>query len=166
MKKRTLNVFHILVLLCVVLLPITSHAESAKVVNRDGQYGKYENGVVYDEKTGLEWYAGPDKDTAWEEAKSWVESLSVAGGGWRMPGQSEVESLYQYNGDFGNWIRNKSSKGRNMTGLLEISSWGVWASDTKDSSLAWLFQFDTGTGSWYSRGESFGRGFAVRSKKK
>jgi len=32
---------------------------NTKVVGRDGSFIKYANGVVYDKKTGLEWYAGP-----------------------------------------------------------------------------------------------------------
>ena len=37
----------------------------------------YESGVVIDTETGLEWYVGPDRDTTWHEARSWVESLNV-----------------------------------------------------------------------------------------
>jgi hypothetical protein len=51
-------------------------------------------GVVKDTKTGLEWFAGPDKDTTWDEAKAWTESLSVDGGGWRMPTRDEVKGLH------------------------------------------------------------------------
>ena len=44
-----------------------------------------ENEVYYDKNTGLEWYTGPDRDTNWNEVKRWVENLTVADGGWRMP---------------------------------------------------------------------------------
>ena len=54
----------------------------------------YDNGIVRDTATGLEWVAGPDKDTPWEEAKTWVESLNI-GEGWRMPKMGELEGLYK-----------------------------------------------------------------------
>ena len=31
---------------------------------------KYPNGIIYDPKTGLEWYVGPDSDTTWDQARS------------------------------------------------------------------------------------------------
>ena len=65
-------------------------AEKAKVIAKDDQYVSYENGIVYDEKTNIEWVAGPDKGTTWDEAKQWVGSLTVAGGGWRMPTMDEL----------------------------------------------------------------------------
>jgi len=37
----------------------------AKETKRDGNFVAYDNGVVYDTRTGLEWFAGPDKDTNW-----------------------------------------------------------------------------------------------------
>jgi hypothetical protein len=43
---------------------------------------------------GLQWYVGPDKDTNWDEANAWVNSLSVGGGGWRMPTRAELNGLY------------------------------------------------------------------------
>ena len=39
-----------------------------QIVARDGHYEKYENGIVHDTLTELEWYAGPDKDTTWYQA--------------------------------------------------------------------------------------------------
>lgn len=66
-----------------------------RVVKRDKRFEKYANGVVYDTKTGLEWYTGPDEDTDWDEARSWVDNLDVADGGWRMPTSRELRKLYQ-----------------------------------------------------------------------
>jgi len=60
-------------------------SSTSNVIKRDGIYVAYANGIVKDTKTGLEWKVGPDKDMNWNEAKSWVESLNLDGGGWRMP---------------------------------------------------------------------------------
>jgi len=113
------------------------------------------NGIVMDKNTGLEWLAGPDRDTTWDKGKSWVENLTVAGGGWRMPTRKELKALYQ-----------KGAGTRNMTKLLKTTGWYVWSGETKDSSSAWVFGFGDGGEGWGSRnGSHHGRGFAVRSRR-
>ena len=67
----------------------------AKEVKRDGHFVLYDNGIVYDENTGLEWVAGPDKDTTYDEAVAWVSGCGIAGGGFRMPSRIELKSLYR-----------------------------------------------------------------------
>jgi len=124
-------------------------------VARDGKYCQYSTGVVKDISTGLEWYAGPDKNTNWYEAKSWVENLNVAGGGWRMPTRQELKTLYNRGGP------------HNMTALLQFNGWWVWSGETKGSSSAWSFNFYHGYVFWaLPRDKSNdGRGFAVRSRR-
>ena len=56
-------------------------SSTSNVIKRDGQYVAYANGIVRDTKAGLEWVAGPDKDTDWNEARSWVQSLNLDDGG-------------------------------------------------------------------------------------
>ena len=63
--------------------------------NISSRFITHDNGMVRDNKTGFEWVSGPDKDTSWDEAKSWVESLTVDGGGWRMPTIDELKTFYQ-----------------------------------------------------------------------
>ena len=122
---------------------------------RDSHFIGFPNGVVRDTKTGLEWMAGPDKDTTWNEAKQWVESHNVAGGGWRMPTIDELETLYE---------NGKGS--RNMTPLLKTTGWWVWSGETKDSSSARSFVFGYGGRFLDFRGTSTnGRAFAVRSRR-
>ena len=70
-----------------------------KEIGRDGTFVKYANGMIYDEKTNLEWYAGSDRNITWNEAKRWTESLNVDGGGWRMPTKKELKTLYK------RWVR-------------------------------------------------------------
>jgi hypothetical protein len=123
-------------------------------VGRDGVYIAYANGIVKDTRRGLEWVAGPDKDTNWDEAKRWVESLNVGGGGWRMPTVAELHGLYE---------EGKGS--RNMTPLLKTTGWWVWSGELKGSSAAWSFGFDFGDLRWDPRNRSDGsRAFAVRSR--
>jgi hypothetical protein len=106
-------------------------------------------------ETGLEWLSGPDKDTNWDDAKKWVENLTVAGGGWRMPTRQELKSLYK-----------KGAGERNMTPLLKTTGWWVWSGETKDSSSYWSVCFAIGSEAWYLRNLSTSsRGFAVRSRR-
>jgi len=122
------------------------------VIDFDGIFQLYAKGVVRDTKTGLEWMAGPDKDTTWDEAKQWVESLRVAGGGWRMPTIDELETLYE-----------KGKGSRNMTPLLKTTCSLVWSGDIRDSSSSRFFRFTDGARFWYPRDYSYVRAFAVRS---
>ncbi len=127
----------------------------AKEIDRDGTLIAYATGVVYDKKTDLEWIAGPDRDTTWYEAESWVENLNVAGGGWRMPTTAELKSLYK-----------KGAGSRNMTPLLKTTGWWVWSGETKGLSSAWTFKFINGYEGPNDRDNSYyRRGFAVRSRR-
>jgi len=135
----------------------TSFTDSeSKITGSDGTVIAYATGVVYDKKTGLEWVAGPDRNTTWNEARRWVESLNVTGSGWRMPTRAELKTLYK-----------KGAGSRNITPLLKMTGWFVWSDETKGSSSAWAFAFTFGHELWDARDYSGPtRGFAVRLKRK
>lgn len=126
-----------------------------KIIDKDGSYIAYDNGVVEDTRTKLEWVVGPDKNTDWNSAYSWTHLLQLAGGGWRMPTRSELKGLYQ---------RKKGS--RNMTPLLKTTGWYIWSNEKAGSSSAWLFDFDCGRGYRRLLGDAYDghRAFAVRSR--
>jgi len=112
--------------------------------------------VVKDRKTGLQWIAGPDRYTTWDEAKSWVENLNVSEGGWRMPTGKELRTLYK-----------KGAGERNMTPILKTTGWWVWSGETQYSSFAWGFSFYLGREYYIDRNSdsAAARGFAVRSRR-
>ena len=58
-------------LFLVLFLCLSFTLATQKEVGRDGVYVTYANGIVRDTKTGLEWKAGPDKNTNWDQARSW-----------------------------------------------------------------------------------------------
>ena len=116
------------------------------------QSENYQSGPdgVEDAKPGFEWVAGPDRDTTWVQARSWVQSLTVDGGGWHMPTMEELKTLYQQ-GD--------------ITVLANTTGSWVWSGETK-GSLARLFSFSYGLDKWTNRGYAErNRGFAVRPRK-
>ncbi|MBL7217051.1 MAG: caspase family protein [Desulfobacteraceae bacterium] len=126
-------------------------------VGRDDCFIAYANGLVKDTNTGLEWKTGPDQNTNWDEARSWVQSLNLDGGGWRMPTTDELQGLYK-----------KGMRSHNLTSLLLNTTYKylyVWSGETKGSSDARLFAFRRGLRHWLSRDDSFNlRAFAVRSR--
>lgn len=88
------------------------------------------DGIVFDTITGLEWVAGPDRDSNWEEACSWTENLKIRGGGWRLPTLKELSTLFY-----------KGQGSRNMPSLLKISGWWVWSGEARDTYSACAFGF-------------------------
>ena len=114
-------------------------------------------GVITDTKTGLQWYVGPDRDTNWNEAKSWAENLTVAGGGWRLPTLDELEGIYE---------KDKGSEYAHIDKVFWDKNtflW-IWSNKTEDSSSAWPFLFGSGRRGWGPRSDSRNfRAFAVRS---
>jgi len=141
-------------LFAVLFLCLSSTLAAQKEVGRDGVYMAYANGIVKDTKTGLEWKAGSDTDTTWDEARSWVQNLNLDGGGWRMPTTDELKTLYK-----------KGAGSQNMTPLLKTTGWWVWSGEPEGSSSARGFYFSSGDRHWSLRSHSYnGRAFAVRSR--
>jgi hypothetical protein len=120
-----------------------------------GRFIAYNNGIIWDKKTSFEWISGPDKDMTWDEAKSWVENLTVDGGGWRIPTIKELKTLYQ-----------EGVGPHNMTPLLKTTGGYIWSSEIKEgSSMAHGFLFDNIDEHWGFPSVFDKRAFAVRSRK-
>jgi hypothetical protein len=104
------------------------HSNKTTEAIDEDRFIAYNNGVVKDTKTGLEWYAGPDESTTWVGAKRLVASLNkdeFAGGGLRMPAKEELKTLYQ-----------EVVGTRNMTPLLKTTGQFVWSDKTEGSVWA------------------------------
>jgi len=137
--------------------------KDVRVIHEDRRFAAYNNGIVLDKKTGLEWYVGPDSDTTWNEAKSCIENLNrdeFLDGYWKMPTILELKTIYQ-----------DGVGRRNMTPLLKTTGWWVWSSEEKQGGLNRLLSsslhFRKCTEEWRPQVDSsfYGRAFAVRSKK-
>ena len=121
---------------------------------REGLLVAYADGVIVDKQTGLEWFVGPDRDTTWDEAKAWVQRLSVDGGGWRMPAVDELHTIYKYGlGEF------------NMSPLFKTSGWFIWSGEQYHGNIVYLFNYKYGRSIRNPHSsERFHRVFAVRSQ--
>lgn len=147
MKKTICMAFLIL-----LVLPGLSYT-STKVMDDLSRFIKSDGGVIKDTQTGFEWIVGPDESTTWYMAKSWVNSLAVAGGGWRLPTKAELETLY---------IKGVGT--RNISPLFKTTGWWVWSAGDRNTSTAWGFSFKYGYSDWLSKTKYVhSRGFAVRS---
>lgn len=125
-----------------------------EIVERDGRYVAYGIGVICDCYTKLEWVVGPDRDTSWDEALSWVESLNSGGGMWAMPSLELLRGLYR-----------KNLRKNELSPLFRIEPTDVWSCEVKDEASAWAFNFIPGNTFWTYRTMSKRfRAFAVRPK--
>jgi hypothetical protein len=148
-------------LMALILLVVWGCGTSSSLQGRAGanptqpRFTKADNGVITDSLTGLEWYVRPNSDNNWHEAKAWTDSLTVAGGGWRMPTVPELKGIYQ-----------KGASRVNMDPLFQAKAAWVWSGQMHDTRTAWGFAFYSGLVN--SHGLNYGLGrmaFAVRSRK-
>ena len=134
-----------------------SRSLEAQVVDAKGQprFTRAANGVITDHLTGLDWYVGPNADNNWHETKAWVEGLTVAGGGWRMPTVPELQGIYQ-----------KGASRVNMDPLFQPKSAWVWSGQMDDARTYYGFAFYSGLVNSHGFNYGYGRmAFAVRSHK-
>jgi hypothetical protein len=120
------------------------------------RFTKAKDNVITDSATGLEWYVGPDRDTDWHQAKSWTQSLTAAGSGWRMPTIPELKALYQ-----------PGAGNNNMDLIFQTTALVVWSGQVRDASWA-CFSFNEGQVYWFRPLDTSAyahHAFAVRSRR-
>jgi len=132
-----------------------------------------EDSIIWDKEDGLEWFVGPNREMNWDEAKAWVESLKVDGGGWRLPTIRELQGTRVIM----QWRGGKSKRyGNEDSPIILTDSW-VWSGEAlpENSRLNATNQylrrfkyyyFDQGIiGSTYAESGTNLRVFAVRKAK-
>ena len=124
-------------------------------------------GSIKDNKTGLEWFVGPDRNTTWLEANSWVRKLSACGGDWRLPNIRELKTLYnqKLTAGTGHYERGQHWPAHIPPEFKEIvgGSW-VWSKQSASSNDARSFNFNQGLAVVYPKDNTTysTRAFAVR----
>jgi len=134
---------------------ISRHQEtsSSKLDDQENTYVVSVSGVVKDLESGLEWLASPDGNITWRRAKSWVDSLNIDGGGWRMPTIEDLQTLNQER----RW-RLRS------TPIFQELVLYVWSGKTMGRKAACYYLRDTANLLWANRSTQAARAFAVRSR--
>jgi len=110
------------------------------------------DGVIMDSQLGLQWAPAPAQLMNWLQAQSYAQNLSLSGGGWRLPTESEIESIF-----------NKSMEG-GVDPAFHINNNRVWTSEIIDDSAVY-FRFVPGNEGWGNFSDSNCRVVAVRSAK-
>jgi hypothetical protein len=91
------------------------------------------DGVITDNKTGLQWAPDPDQEMTWEQATQYAKNLRLGGfSNWRLPtvvelrelGQGATDSAFKLKGDW------------------------AWSSELGNSSTASGFDFRPGNEDW------------------
>ncbi|SPQ00547.1 hypothetical protein NBG4_270010 [Candidatus Sulfobium mesophilum] len=89
------------------------------------------DGVIKDLQTGLEWAPIPMFTvTTYDIAASYAKSLSLAGGGWRLPTVEELKDLY-----------DSANDGCGLDWAFENRYPKAWSSDPKSPTKRWLVKF-------------------------
>ena len=119
------------------------------------RFTKADNGVITDRDTGLDWYVGPSPDNTYAQAKAWIEGLTVAGGGWRLPTMAELKGIYQ-----------KGASAYNMDPLFKVQGAWVWSGELRNDWSVWGLAFYNDLQGWHSMHYGTGRvALAVRSRR-
>jgi hypothetical protein len=79
--------------------PAYTHPKSStsNVIKQDGRFIHYDNGIIEDRMTGLQWFLKLDGPMGHPEAaRLWAEDLDINGGAWRLPSTNELKSIDEY----------------------------------------------------------------------
>ncbi|MFZ2957264.1 MAG: DUF1566 domain-containing protein [Candidatus Ozemobacteraceae bacterium] len=126
------------------------------------RFTRLPDGIITDNKTGLEWKEGPNRPMDWFQTQAWIKDL---GDGWRTPTRYELKGLY---------ISTSPRKGPDHETSVKLDpafklneTYYVWSERGFSSNTAWFVLFQSGNdtcGPADVAGEGC-RAFAVRSRK-
>jgi len=60
------------------------------IISHDDQFVTYENGVIHDINSTLEWYSGDVTKLSRTGTRLWISNLNAGGAGWRLPTRDEL----------------------------------------------------------------------------
>ena len=106
-------------------------------------------GTVTDTKTALVWQRDvPASTYTWDGAKSYCSSLTLAGGGWRLPSMKELQTVVD---------RTRTSPAIDLTAFPNTPSSSFWSSSAVSGSSgnAWLVPFSNGYTDSYDVGFNY-----------
>lgn len=131
--------------------------QQPKIIDRDGHYVKYENGIIYDVNKGLMWASKDNgKDIDWYNANKYCENYRKGGfTDWRLPSQHELAGLYEK----GTTNTNPSIQGCQgnypINRLFHITCSSLWSTKLNDS-VSTLFFFYNGSRHKTNMSQKFG----------
>jgi formylglycine-generating enzyme required for sulfatase activity/tRNA A-37 threonylcarbamoyl transferase component Bud32 len=115
----------------------------------------YDNGTIWDTRTGLEWIVGPDEGTSFLEATKWLEKRNGKyrfSRQWRLPTDNEMQTICN---------RRKS-----LPAFFKTSGLYVWCYKRPSATEVWIYDLKNGTARLHNYiSVSVERVFGVRSRK-
>ncbi len=73
---------------------LSSHGVAASPNGGLSRYQRSNCGSIIDQRSGLQWYIGPDRTITWSDAQQWVRKLNSCGGGWSVPTLGQLKALF------------------------------------------------------------------------
>jgi hypothetical protein len=125
---------HLLGAFAVVAVVLTASAEASAPAGRYTTTG----GTVFDTKTKLTWQqTAPAGAYAWAPAKTYCQTLSLAGTGWRLPTRKELQTIFDY---------SQSNPSIDPTAFPATTVASFWSSSPLAGSpaYAWFVSFSNG----------------------
>ncbi len=123
------------------------------------------DGVLEQVSSGLRWTRRDNAgDVGWDAARQYCDTLKTSGGGWRLPSEPELQSLYSDTASVAKAI--PCGDHTCSAAPFQLSSWWFWTAERSDAQTAWifLFSFEYGLTSRYPAGASGGsRALCVRT---
>lgn len=133
----------------------------------DTRYSKDKCGLIYDSNTNLEWFVGPDQDTSWDEAQSWISKLRACGHAWEFPTIIQLATILDRKATAGTgWFERGQNWPAHINPIFAAiggGSW-VWAKGKPDGAEYFTaFNYNQGIEVRISSDRKGVRVFAVRS---
>lgn len=138
----------------------TPIAQTAANKSDNGRFLQFASGVILDTQTNLEWFPCPDRDMSWEHTREWVEGMTEAGGGWRIPSRDQLKSF----------ATEKQATPGGVCHRSPLIPWSgsckfAWTSETGERSLVWAYDFYYGKEQLLRSSSGEARALAVRPHK-
>ena len=90
------------------------------------------DGVIQDQRTGLEWAPVTLMTINYDGAVTYAKSLRLAGGGWRLPTVDELKDLHV-----------SGQRGCGLDSAFENPRPKVWSANPKNPSTPWMVRFSS-----------------------
>ncbi|MCC6157272.1 MAG: hypothetical protein IT350_04410 [Deltaproteobacteria bacterium] len=114
---------------------------------KPARFSKRGCGAIFDTRTGLAWYLGPDEPVDAHEARAFVDGLTACGGDWRMPMMKELEAIREPN--------KRAGRGFAFQGIIHEAHLDplfagigagveVWAAERAPDGSGWVYDFHLG----------------------
>ncbi|HMK43260.1 MAG TPA: DUF1566 domain-containing protein [Dissulfurispiraceae bacterium] len=114
------------------VLLIIIFAAFVSPISADDARFTIKDGVITDARTGLQWVSAPERPMNHYQAEQYARSLTIAGGGWRLPALAEVKGICD----------DRQPGGADPK--FRINGHLVWVSEIVDVRYAGLVRFGSG----------------------